>query len=324
MELDFFSNSPLLLIAIFVVDLIVGDPVSRYHPIVLLGQLLRFLEKSIFEPYCWNRFGGVLLFCSLSVITLGVSYVVSAVLHDIHPWLAYFFMAILGGMLLAYRSLIDHARDVSPRAEGNLELMRQNIARIVGRDTDKMDEQNCRRAAIESLAESLVDGILTPIFFFVLAGLPGMLVFKVISTMDSMVGYKNERYEKFGWAGARLDDVCNYLPARFCWLSMVLLSFVIPGANGKGAWSIGRRDQHHLPGFNSGWPEAAMAGALSCRLVGPIWQGGQLTTDLWLGEAEAPEGGSIEHQRLAEQLVTATTLVWVVAGALLLWWKGSV
>jgi adenosylcobinamide-phosphate synthase len=218
--------------------------------------------------------------------------------------------------------LIEHARDVSPRAEGNLDLMRTNIAKIVGRDTDKMDEKNCRRAAIESLAESLVDGILTPIFFFVLAGLPGMLIFKVISTMDSMVGYKNERYNNFGWAGARLDDLCNFIPARLCWLSLVLLSFFIPRVSAKGAWRIGRRDQHYLPGFNSGWPEAAMAGALGCRLVGPIYQDGQLTTDLWLGNAEAPEGGSVEHQRLAETLVSATTVVWVVIGIAILWLRG--
>lgn len=322
--MSFFSTSPFLLIAIFLLDFILGDPISRFHPVVLMGKLLRFLEEKIFEPCCWNRLGGFVMFLCMAAISLVFSYALFALAHMVHPWLGFVFMALLGSAMLAYRSLIDHARDVSPRAEGDLGLMRRNIAKIVGRDTDKMDAKNCRRAAIESMAESLVDGILTPIFFFVLAGLPGMLVFKVISTMDSMVGYKNERYRKFGWAGARLDDSCNYIPARLCWLSMVLLSFVIPGANAKGARLIGRRDQHHLPGFNSGWPEAAMAGALNCRLVGPIWQGGQLTTDLWLGEAEAPEGGTIEHLRLAEKLVTSTTVLWVVAGALLLWLKGLI
>ena len=319
MELSFFSASPALLIAIFAVDLLIGDPVSKYHPVVIIGKCLRFYEIKFFEKKCWNRFGGLLLCLILCLTILSLTCLIYVLLHSLHESIAFLYLALLGGLLLAFRSLVSHARAVSPTSEGDLEKMKAQVSRIVGRDTHKMDEQGCRRAAIESLAESLVDGILTPIFCFALAGVPGMILFKIISTMDSMVGYKNERYHQFGWAGARLDDVFNWIPARLSWLSLVLISLLHPKAHAGMALKIGWRDQHYLPGFNSGWPEATMAGALNCRLVGPIWRGDQLATDLWLGHENAPEGGTRFHMMLAEQLVGGVTLLWMIIVSLLLY-----
>ena len=152
-----------------------------------------------------------------------------------------------------------------------------------------MDGAACRRAAVESLSENLTDGFVSPVFWYVLAGLPGLVLFKVVSTMDSMVGYKTPRYLRFGWCGARLDDVMNYLPARLTWLRH---------CRGRRACCLATRDGRRGPsasvsialllGPNSGWSEAAAAGALQRRIVGPIWLNGVQVTDLWIGDPSDP------------------------------------
>ena len=156
----------------------------------------------------------------------------------------------------------------------DLDAARQAVSALVGRDTDRMDGAACRRAAVESLSENLTDGFVSPVFWYVLAGLPGLVLFKVVSTMDSMVGYKTPRYLRFGWCGARLDDVMNYVPARATWLVIAALAAVFPGYSGRKAWTVGLRQHGLLLGPNSGWSEAATAGALERRIVGPIWLNG--------------------------------------------------
>jgi adenosylcobinamide-phosphate synthase len=130
------------------------------------------------------------------------------------------------------------------------------------------------------------------LFWYVLLGLPGLVVFKVVSTMDSMVGYKTPQYLRFGWCGARLDDVMNYLPARLTWMLIAAVAAVVPQCSARKAWAFGRRHASLLPSPNSGWSEAAIAGAIQRRLVGPIWKAGQLVTDLWLGDPPDPPAGS--------------------------------
>ena len=315
MELSFFSSSPELIVAIVIGDYLISDPGGRFHPVVLVGKCLAFLEKHLFENKCWNKFGGLLLFILLSVISLSFCYGLFLITQAIHPWLAFAFLTILGSWLLAMKSLLEHSRKVSPEADGDLEKMRFAVSRIVGRDTNRMDEAGCRRATVESLAESLVDGILSPLFWLIVAGFPGLVIFKVISTMDSMVGYKNERYINFGWAGARLDDLFNWIPARLSWLSISLVSFLHPKLDGLSALKFGWKGQGHLPGYNSGWPEATMAGALKRRLVGPIYRNDILATDLWLGNPEDPECGSRNDLKLAEQVVQITTGLWMLVGS---------
>jgi adenosylcobinamide-phosphate synthase len=151
-----------------------------------------------------------------------------------------------------------------------------------------MDGGACRRAAVESLSENLTDGFVSPVFWYVLGGLPGLLTFKVVSTMDSMVGYKNERYRKFGWCGARLDDAMNYLPARLTWLILTVVASVVPACSARKSWTIGLRQHGLLLGPNSGWSEAATAGAVQRRIVGPIWLKGELVTELWIGDPSDP------------------------------------
>jgi adenosylcobinamide-phosphate synthase len=151
-----------------------------------------------------------------------------------------------------------------------------------------MDGGACRRAAVESLSENLTDGFVSPLFWYVIAGLPGIVVFKVVSTMDSMVGYKTPRYLRFGWCGARLDDVMNYLPARITWLVIAAIAALLPTFSGRKAWRVGLGQHGLLLGPNSGWSEAATAGALERQIVGPIWLKGVLVTNLWIGDASDP------------------------------------
>jgi adenosylcobinamide-phosphate synthase len=192
---------------------------------------------------------------------------------------------------------------------GDLDGARKAISRLVGRDTDRMDIAACRRAAIESVSENLTDGFVSPLVWYVALGLPGIVLFKVVSTMDSMVGYKTPRYLKFGWCGARLDDLMNYLPARLTWLLLSLLALVLPGCSARKAFVVGWRQHAVLPGPNSGWSEAATAGGIQRRLIGPIWANGMLVTDAWLGDSSDSPAGDDSDVPRAQLLVGATGML---------------
>jgi adenosylcobinamide-phosphate synthase len=186
---------------------------------------------------------------------------------------------------------------------------------LVGRDTDRMDAAACDRAAVESIAENLVDGVLSPLFWLALLGLPGLLIFKIASTMDSMVGYKNERYLRFGWFGARLDDVLNWVPARLSVPLLAAAAAMVPGCSPRACWRVGLSQHALLPGPNKGWGETAAAGALRIRLAGPIWKDGRQVNDLWIGPAEAPEGGRPgDVTRMIRLAYFATALFMLLAG----------
>jgi adenosylcobinamide-phosphate synthase len=173
----------------------------------------------------------------------------------------------------------------------------------------KMDGAACTRAAIESLSENLTDGFVSPVFWYAVGGLPGLIVFKVVSTMDSMVGYKTEKYLRFGWCGARTDDLMNWIPARVTWVLLAAVAWVLPGYSGRKALMVGWRQHAIVPGPNSGWSEATTAGALERRLIGPIWAGGRLVTEAWLGDAEDRPAGEPRDFHRAAILVTATGIL---------------
>jgi adenosylcobinamide-phosphate synthase len=188
-----------------------------------------------------------------------------------------------------------------------------------------MDGAACRRAAVESLSENLVDGYTSPLLWYLAGGLPGLVLFKVVSTMDSMVGYRNDRYRRFGWCGARTDDVMNYVPARWTWMLLAAVALVVPGCSARKGWRVGLFQHAILPGPNAGWSEAATAGAIQRRLVGPIWNGGALVTDVWIGDAADPPLASAHDVRRAIRLVTITGLKvagFVAVGAALWSWVG--
>jgi adenosylcobinamide-phosphate synthase len=311
--LSALAPDPLLLAIGVVVDLALGDPVYSWHPVRLVGRALTWMEARLRAAGLDGYGGGILLFLWLAgaalAVLAGVMFVATLgpalVASFVHVFLLY--------SLLALGDLLHHVwRIESAVRAGDLPGARRAVSALVGRDTDRMDGAACRRAAVESLSENLTDGFVSPVFWYVLAGLPGLVLFKVVSTMDSMVGYKTARYLRFGWCGARLDDVMNYLPARITWLVIAALATVLPGYSGPKAWRVGLRQHGLLLGPNSGWSEAATAGALERRIVGPIWLGGVQVTDLWIGDTSDPPLATDRDVTRAIVLVASSGLV--VAG----------
>jgi adenosylcobinamide-phosphate synthase len=280
------APDPFALAAAVLLDLALGDPVYRWHPVRLIGATLAAAESALRRSGATGYAGGILLFVALGAVWVGGvcgAVLLAARMSDLAGLLVHTFFLY---SLLALGDLLRHVWRVERAVgSGDLPAARRAIGLLVGRDTEPMDAAACRRAALESLSENLTDGFVSPLFWYVVAGLPGLVLFKVVSTMDSMVGYRSERYLRFGWCGARLDDVMNYVPARLTWLLIAALAAVIPQCSASKALTVGFRQHAVLPGPNSGWSEAAAAGALQRRLVGPIWVNGQLVTDRWLGDA---------------------------------------
>jgi adenosylcobinamide-phosphate synthase len=263
-----------------------------------MGKTLSAGESAL-RRIGWDGYGGgCVLFLFLTAAWVFLPSLLVA-------WAGPFLHVLFVYVFFALRNLIDHVRAV----RGDVDSARRAIAMLVGRDTAQMDMNACRRAAIESLSENFVDGFLSALFWYVLLGIPGLLLFKVVSTMDSMVGYKTARYLRFGWCGARLDDVMNYVPARLSWMILGMSALLVPGLSAMKGWKIGLEQHAVLPGPNPGWSEATMAGMLQRRLIGPIWKDGAVVTKLWIGDANDPEAGTDEDVRRALQVTFAAAVV---------------
>jgi adenosylcobinamide-phosphate synthase len=301
------APSALLLLVGLTLDALFGDPQFRFHPIRLIGGTLSAIEKLLRRFKCDGYVGGCLLSLLLTLIWVVVpSLLVVWAGSLLHVFVIY--------VLFALRNLIDHVRAI----KGDLDSARKAVGLLVGRDTHRMDLNACRRAAIESLSENFVDGFLSPLFWYTLLGIPGLLLFKVVSTMDSMVGYKSPAYLRFGWCGARLDDVMNYVPARLSWLFLGLGAFLFPRLARLKAWRLGLEQHSLLPGPNPGWSEATMAGALQRRLIGPIWKDDELVTTLWVGDPKDPEAGSENDVRSAIRVTIAAAALATAAAVIAL------
>jgi adenosylcobinamide-phosphate synthase len=304
------APDPHLLAVAVLVDLAIGDPTYAWHPIRLVGRLLTWIEARLralgFDGYG----GGILLFGALSTASITVLLLLMTTAAEVSHAFAVVAHVYVLYSLLALGDLLHHVWTIE-RAVRAYDLSRARLAvsALVGRDTHHMDGPACRRAAVESLSENLTDGFVSPLFWYVLGGLAGLVLFKVISTMDSMIGYKSERYLRFGWCGARLDDVMNYVPARLTWLIIVMVSAVVPGLSARKAWAVGLGQHALLLGPNSGWSEAATAGAVQRRIVGPIWLKGVMVTDLWVGDSGDPALETASDVTRSIVLVVVTGLV---------------
>jgi adenosylcobinamide-phosphate synthase len=314
--IDALLPRPTILLIAVAADLAIGDPVYPLHPIRIIGKLLAYLEAGLRRTGADGYGGGILLFILLGTASLaGVSAIVlgAAKVSPATGWLAHVFFAY---SFLALGDLIRHVWRVEQASgAGDLDAARTRISALVGRDVDRMDIAACRRAAIESLSENLTDGFTSPLAWYALAGLPGLALFKVVSTMDSMVGYKTPRYLQFGWCGARLDDLMNYVPARLTWLLIALVSALLPSCSGRKAFRIGLQQHGVLLGPNSGWSEAATAGGIERRLVGPVWAHGALVTDVWIGDPADPPVQSRADMLRGLTLVTVTGLAFALLAA---------
>ena len=313
------AAQPVALLLAVAIDLAVGDPIYRWHPVRLMGRTLTLLERLLRRVGADGYVGGIVLFAVLATFWCGVFGSIFVAAGHRAPWLAWALHVFIVYSLLALGDLLRHVWRVERAVDADdLPAARAAISNLVGRDTDRMDGAACRRAAIESLSENLTDGFISPVCWYAIGGIPGLVLFKVVSTMDSMVGYKTPRYLRFGWCGARLDDVMNFVPARLTWLLIALVAIVVPGGSARRALVVGWRQHAILPGPNSGWSEAAAAGAIRRRIVGPIWTGGVLVTDVWIGDPADPPASTRDDVVRAMTIVTATgvLLVFLVAGLL--------
>lgn len=290
-----------LILAACVLDAALGDPVYRWHPVRLMGYLSLAGERLLFAAGLDTRLGGVLHWILVVGSALGVWLAVHTALDLVHPWLAFPWDLYVAYSLLCPRGLVEQGWRVL-RDLDDLAAARGHMAMLVGRDTHPLGRDGIVRATIESLSENLTDAVLTPLWALCLFGLPGLILVKAISTLDSMVGYRNARYARFGWAGARGDDLVNWLPARLSVLVIAVAAATLrlhPWLAIRSAW----RYHGLLPSPNSGWSEAACAGALRVRLLGPIWRGGRLVGESFMGDPDWPAELGAEDLRRALTLI---------------------
>ena len=280
-------NAVTLLIG-WVLDLIFGDPPKLPHPVVWFGRLIAAGEHRLNRD-SHRRLKGALLAIGLILLVFGLAWLIRTLLGifalifydgtNIHqiPLLMYLFDILAIFFCLAGTTLIREVRQVFFALDRSLEEGRQQVARIVGRDTSQLSAQEVRTAAIETLAENLSDGVIAPLFWLLLLGTPGMLAYKMVNTLDSMIGYHTERYLEFGCVAARIDDVANYIPARLTALLMVLSSGRL-----KLLGFVRKYGRNHASP-NSGYPESALAAILDCRFGGPHYYFGELFDKPYIG-----------------------------------------
>ena len=257
----------------FIIDVIIGDPTRLIHPAVVIGKMINKSEQVLRNKFRKSPGGefiaGIIMCVSIFGITFAIPWVTLHYLYKINVVIGFALETFWCYQCIAVRDMLKESRGVYESIKtGDIEKERQAVGRIVGRDTDALDETGVIKACIESVAESFNDGVTAPILFLLIGGAPLGLAYKAVNTMDSMVGYKNERYLYFGRMAARLDDVCNYIPSRISGLLIIAASFICR-ENWRGAVRIWKRDRRMHASPNSGQTEAAMAGALGIRLGGP-------------------------------------------------------
>lgn len=301
------------MVVALVIEAALGWPDRLYarigHPVTWMGKLIGWADQT------FNRESDAEMTCRLRGIGValgiaGLCYGLAALIVDLLPggWLGTVLTGVLAWPLVATRSLHDHVAAVArPLAAGDLAGARKAVAMIVGRDPNTLDQAGVARAALESLGESTSDGVVAPVFWGLMLGLPGIAAYKAINTMDSMIGHLSPRHAAFGWAAARIDDVVNLIPARLSGLLLVALS----GESWRRAWTVMWADAGHHRSPNAGWPEAALAGALNIRLSGPRVYDGEVTSEPWVNEA-APDPTPADLTRglaLYVRAMAAMTLV---------------
>lgn len=293
-----------------ILDLIFGDPRWLPHPVRLIGKLITFLENIARKTISNQRVAGTLMAVLVIAITGGVTFFVLRLAALLHPRAVDALSVLFIYTSLSIRDLGKHSMNVYRSLKaGDLPQARNQVSWIVGRDTDNLDEKGVVRATVESVAENTVDGIIAPLFFAVLFGPVGAMMYKAASTLDSMVGYKNEKYFYFGWAGARLDDLANYIPARLT-APLMFAGAALTGYRPVRSWQISLRDRGHHASPNSGISEAAMAGALGIQLGGPLFRQGKLVELPLIGDPI--ESMEQRHILKANYLMLATSLLAVI------------
>lgn len=305
--------SSITLIVGWLADKLLGDPTWLPHPIVLFGKAIAAGERWLNKGGHRRAKGGILALTLIVLtfcITAGIIHLLG-LLSFARPLSVMIFSAILIFYCLAGTTLCKEVRMVFEAADRSLYDGRRQVGRIVGRDTSELTDQEVRKAALETLAENLSDGVIAPLFWLLLLGVPGMMTYKMINTLDSMIGYRTERYRQFGTVAARIDDVANYIPARLTAMLMIIV------AGKPRLWRFVCRygSQHASP--NSGWPEAALAGILHCRFGGTHTYFGETIEKPYIGENERTITSADMRRAIAVNLRAEIAMVVTVAIAMM-------
>jgi adenosylcobinamide-phosphate synthase len=302
------------------IDRVFGEPDFMWkrfpHPIIWFGKCIEKADaafnKEADSPYAKRRNGFLVI-----AILLVLAGIVGMLLHSLFLKLGFaglIIEACIASVFLAHKSLVDHVQDVAVALQkGGLEAGRTSVSRIVGRDTSVLDGAGVCRAALESLAENFADGVIAPAFWYLVAGLPGLFAYKMLNTADSMIGHMNDRYRDFGRASAKLDDVANFLPARLTGVLYACACLFLYGIRpAQRAFSVMMRDARLHRSPNSGWPEAALAGAMNIALAGPRLYKGVLANEPLLNSA-GERSLTPAHLERAIGLTNVTHLCSVIA-----------
>ncbi|OGV68611.1 MAG: cobalamin biosynthesis protein CobD [Lentisphaerae bacterium RIFOXYA12_FULL_48_11] len=295
----------MVLIVAFVIDWLMGDPLYLLHPVRIIGHTISLMEKFLRSLRCSGVLGGGLLAITVLTIIVFSYWGLRHVLGLCHPWLAVAFDIFMVYSCVALRDLLKHAKTVAEALEkDNLPEARKAVQRMVGRDAAVLDVHGVARAAVESVAEGLLDGVFSPLNWYVIGAgcallvhvspvpwaVTAMLVYRATNTLDSMVGYQNERYLYFGRVSAKLDDMLNFVPARLS-VPVLFVASIVCGLNSRAGWKTALRDRLKHPSPNSAHPESFAAGALCIRIGGPLQYHDGMDDKPWLGDGSQDATG---------------------------------
>lgn len=305
----------------FLLDQLLGDPQNWPHPVRAIGWLIDKLEKKLRAMFPKTKEGelaaGRELVIFVLMITGGAAWAVLYLAGRIHPLLAFAISCVMDYQLLAAKSLRVESMKVCTALEAeDREAARRAVSMIVGRDTARLTEEGITKAAVETVAENASDGVTAPLFYMLLFGPVAAFLYKAVNTMDSMVGYKNEKYLHFGRAAARLDDLVNWIPSRLTALAMIAAAGLLPGFDGRGAMTIWKRDRRNHKSPNSAQSESACAGALGVQLAGDAWYFGELYHKPTIGD---PKRAVVPDDiRKANRLMLAASVLTLLCGSVIL------
>ena len=315
-----------LALAALLVDAVAGDPPALYrrvpHPVAVVGRGIGILEARLNDAALSDarrlvRGGAAALL--VVAAAAGAGALVHALATNLPEPAGALVEAAAASILIAFRGLRDHVGEVARGLESGLANARAAVSHLVGRDPASLDGPGVARAGIESLAENFADGVVAPLFWYVLLGFPGLLAYKAINTLDSMIGHRDPRYRWFGRVAARADDAANWIPARLAAALLAGAALTLPGASARGALRTAFRDAHRHRSVNAGWPEAAMAGALGFSVAGPRRYGGRTVEDAWMGDGRRDLGSkdvraALRHYTVATALLAALLAAGWAAG----------
>ena len=304
----------------YLLDLVFGDPPSFPHPVRGIGWLIKKLEAPFRYMIKNERLSGTIFASVIIILTWGVTFAITKTAYSFNNYIGIVVSIIIIYTALSIKDLgVESLAVFNALKKGDMDRARMFLSKIVGRDTANLDEREIIRATVETIAENIVDGIISPLFYAFLGGASLVMTYKAINTLDSMVGYKNKRYINFGWAAAKIDDITNFIPARLSIIFLVLASW-ISGYNPINTWNITMRDGRKNPSPNSGLPEAAVAGALGVRLGGLNYYNSIATEKPYIGNNINQLNKS--HIKKTVKIAYITSGLFIGIGLLLLWLIG--